>query len=246
MKTPLLGCQMAVNKKMDRMGAPLWLSSDLTVLPQTCVFGHHCGVRQDCLPRKSRRHRGSWIDVRWERRSIFGRLPHRDLGPKYVDLGVGAHTLLKEREERPDTEYSVDEICASNTKDKMISRSHNPSNNGDCVPISGHSCPFLTSQWVGTSAALEPFVLTTLRIGEEGGMAGHHFTEQRSPIRMCGKVASENNLPTKTRTSVANTPGTTCRAQFPVSDMTELESYLKWCMCSLVHEVSTVDKRNES
>jgi hypothetical protein len=31
-----------------------------------------------------------------------------------------------------------------------------------------HSCPFLTSQWVGTSAALEPFVLTTLRIGEEG------------------------------------------------------------------------------
>jgi len=35
--------------------------------------------------------------------SIFGRLPHRDLGPKYVDLGVGAHTLLKKREERPNT-----------------------------------------------------------------------------------------------------------------------------------------------
>jgi hypothetical protein len=77
-------------------------------------------------------------------------------------------------------------------------------------------------------------------------MAGHRFTEQRSPIHTCGKIASENNLSTKTRTSIAGTPGTPCRAQFPVSDMSELESYLKWCMCPHVHEVSTVDKRNES
>jgi len=75
-------------------------------------------------------------------------------------------------------------------------------------------------------------------------MAGHRFTEQRSP--MCGKIASENNLSTKTRASIADTPGMTCRVKFPVSDMTELESYLKCCMCSHVHEVSTVDKRNES